>query len=45
MAQSKYLKQEGEIIYPFTVAENVLNLNEVIISGNTATFPDGLIIQ
>lgn len=45
MPSGKYLKQEGDVIYPYTLAENVLNLKDVVISGNTATFPDGLIIQ
>ena len=30
MPQTKYLKQNGEVIYPITLAENIVNLVDIV---------------
>lgn len=41
MAQSKYLKQNGEVIYPYTISQNILDVENILawkkygtVSGN-----------
>lgn len=50
MAQSKYLKQNGEVIYPITTIENVLDaagnsISNLNYGSGYCVLPSGLILQ